>query len=62
MPPLRTVCVYAGSSSGADPRYAEAAAALAAEIGRRGLGVVYGGGMVGLMGVVADAALAAARP
>ncbi len=62
MPPLRTVCVYAGSSSGADPRYAEAAAALAAEIGRRGLGVVYGGGMVGLMGVVADAALAAGAP
>ena len=62
MPPLRTVCVYAGSSPGADPRYAEAAAALAAEIGRRGLGVVYGGGMVGLMGVVADAALAAGAP
>jgi uncharacterized protein (TIGR00730 family) len=59
VPPLRTVCVYAGSSPGADPRYAQAATALGAEVGRRGLGLVYGGGMVGLMGVVADAALAA---
>ena len=62
MPPLRTICVYAGSSPGADPRYIEAAAALGREIGRRGMGVVYGGGMVGLMGVVADAALAAGAP
>jgi uncharacterized protein (TIGR00730 family) len=62
VPPLRTICVYAGSSPGADPRYAEAAAALGREIGRRGMGVVYGGGMVGLMGVVADAALAAGAP
>jgi uncharacterized protein (TIGR00730 family) len=59
MPALGTICVYAGSSPGADPRFAEAASALGREIGRRGLGVVYGGGMVGLMGVVADAALAA---
>jgi uncharacterized protein (TIGR00730 family) len=62
VPELRTICVYAGSSPGADPRYAEAAAALGREIGRRGMGVVYGGGMVGLMGVVADAALAAGAP
>jgi uncharacterized protein (TIGR00730 family) len=62
VPPLRTVCVYAGSSPGADPRYAQAATALGAEVGRRGLGLVYGGGMVGLMGVVADAALAAGAP
>jgi uncharacterized protein (TIGR00730 family) len=54
--------VYAGSSPGADPRYALAASALAEEIARRGLGIVYGGGMVGLMGVVADAALAAGAP
>ena len=59
---LRTICVYAGSSPGADPRYAEAAAALGREIGHRGMGIVYGGGMVGLMGVVADAALAAGAP
>ena len=62
MPALSTVCVYAGSYPGADPRYAEAAEALAWEIGRRGLGIVYGGGSVGLMGVLADAALAAGAP
>jgi uncharacterized protein (TIGR00730 family) len=62
VPTLRTICVYAGSSPGADPAYAEAAATLAREIGRRGLGVVYGGGTVGLMGVVADAALAVGAP
>ena len=62
MPALRTVCVYAGSYPGADPRYAEAAEALAQEIGRRGLGIVYGGGSVGLMGVLADAGLAAGVP
>jgi uncharacterized protein (TIGR00730 family) len=52
------VCVFAGSSSGADPAYAEAAARLARAIVAAGHGVVYGGGRVGLMGVVADAALA----
>ncbi len=62
MPELRTVCVYAGSSPGADPAYAAAAAALGAEIGRRGMGMVYGGGSVGLMGIAADAALAAGAP
>jgi uncharacterized protein (TIGR00730 family) len=62
VPALRTVCVYAGSNPGADPRYALSAAALAREIARRGLGVVYGGETVGLMGVVADAALAAGAP
>ena len=54
--------MYAGSSPGADPRYGLGASALAEEIARRGLGIVYGGGMVGLMGVVADAALAAGAP
>jgi len=62
VPELRTVCVYAGSSPGADPAYAEAAAALGREIGRRGMGMVYGGGTVGLMGIAADAALAAGAP
>lgn len=62
MPALRTVCVYAGSSTGADPAYAAAAEALGAEIARRGLGMVYGGGTVGLMGVVAEAALAGGAP
>lgn len=56
---MRRVCVFAGSSAGARPAYAAAARALAAELARRGLGIVYGGGSVGLMGVLADAALAA---
>lgn len=56
---LTRVCVYAGSSPGADSRYAKAAARVGAELARRGIGLIYGGGSVGLMGVVADAALAA---
>jgi uncharacterized protein (TIGR00730 family) len=59
---LRTICVYAGSSPGADPAYAEAAATLGAEIARRGMGMVYGGGSVGLMGIAATAALEAGAP
>ena len=57
--PLRSVCAFAGSSVGARPDYAEAAAALGREVGARGLRLVYGGGAVGLMGVLADAALEA---
>jgi uncharacterized protein (TIGR00730 family) len=53
------VCVFCGSSRGADPAYAEAAEALAAELVRREIGLVYGGGSVGLMGIVADAVLEA---
>ncbi|KLU08764.1 MULTISPECIES: TIGR00730 family Rossman fold protein [unclassified Kocuria] len=53
------LAVYTGASLGSDPLFAEAAAAFATELARRGVGVVYGGGHVGLMGVVADAALAA---
>jgi hypothetical protein len=56
---LRRVCVFSGSSPGARPEYAAAARALGAALGRRGLGLVYGGAKVGLMGVVADAVLAA---
>ncbi|MBV1703358.1 MAG: TIGR00730 family Rossman fold protein [Hyphomicrobiales bacterium] len=55
---LRRICVFCGSSPGRDPRHAEAARAFGGEIARRGLGLVYGGGAVGLMGIVADAALA----
>jgi len=55
---VRSLCVYCGSSPGADPAYAEAAAALGALVARRGMALVYGGGHVGLMGVVAEAALA----
>ena len=53
------ICVYAGSSFGASPDYSAAATALGAACARRGLGVVYGGGGVGLMGVLADATLSA---
>ena len=53
------VCIYAGSNPGRDPAYAEAAAALAELLAGRGIGIVYGGGKVGLMGVLADAGLAA---
>ena len=53
------VCVYSGSSFGASHRYASAASAFGAACAQRGLRIVYGGGSVGLMGVLADAALAA---
>ena len=55
---LRRVCVFCGSSPGRLDAYREAAAAFGTELAARGLGLVYGGGNVGLMGVVADAALA----
>lgn len=55
---MKRICVFAGSSTGIRPEYAQAAQALAAELARRGLGLVYGGGSVGLMGVLADTALA----
>src|SRR6516165_8170677 len=54
---LRAVCVFCGSSSPADPRYLDAARALGALVAGRGVTLVYGGGSVGLMGEVADAAL-----
>jgi hypothetical protein len=53
------VCVYAGSAPGAQPAYVRAATALAAALARRGSGVVYGGGSLGLMGALADGTLAA---
>ena len=56
---MRSVCVYCGSNAGSRPVYAERAAALGTRLAREGLALVYGGGNVGLMGIVADAALAA---
>lgn len=56
---MRSVCVFCGSSPGRDPRYAAQAAVLARELAARGIGVVFGGGSVGLMGVLADHVLAA---
>ncbi len=56
---MKRVCVFCGSSAGARKEYGEAAQRLAAALARRGLGLVYGGGNVGLMGMVADAMLQA---
>ena len=55
---MKRICVFCGSNAGARSEYAEAARALATVLAERKLGIVYGGGNVGLMGVVADAALA----
>lgn len=56
---MKRVCVYCGSRPGKNGAYATAAADLGRLLGERRIGVVYGGGQVGLMGVIADAALAA---
>jgi uncharacterized protein (TIGR00730 family) len=56
---LTSVCVYCGSGIGARPAYGEAARALGTAMGRAGIRLVYGGGSVGLMGIMAEAALAA---
>ena len=55
---LSAIAVYCGSNHGADPAYAQAASALGRLLAERGIRLVYGGGHVGLMGVLADAALA----
>lgn len=59
MPKIRRVCVYCGSRPGVRPAYAEAAGTLGRLLAEAGIGLVTGGGRVGLMGVVADAVLAA---
>ena len=56
---MKSACVYCGSNTGSRPVYAERAAELGSRLAHEGLAVVYGGGNVGLMGIVADAALAA---
>ena len=56
---MKSVCVFCGSSIGADDAYRDAAAELGGLLAHRQIRLVYGGGKVGLMGVVADAALAA---
>jgi len=56
---MQRLCVFCGSSSGVHKEYAEAAAHLGKIIAESGIGLVTGGGQVGLMGVVSDAALAA---
>jgi uncharacterized protein (TIGR00730 family) len=57
--PIRSVCVFCGSSAGRLPEYAAAARELGQLLAKRNLRLVYGGGNVGLMGILADAALAA---
>jgi len=59
MPRIRRLCVYCGSSGAVDRQYREAASELGARLAAAGVGLVYGGGRVGLMGILADAALAA---
>ena len=56
---MKAVCVYCGSNAGSRPSYAARAAALGTRLAQEKLALVYGGGNVGLMGIVADAALAA---
>ena len=56
---MNRLAVYCGSATPADPRYLELAAEVGRTLAQRGIGVVYGGGRRGLMGAVADAALAA---
>ena len=54
---MKRVCVFCGSNNGFRPQYADAAIAMAAAMVQRGLGLVYGGGNVGLMGTIADAVM-----
>ena len=55
---MNTICVYCGSNTGGDPAYAAQAKALGTRLAAENLTLVYGGGNVGLMGIVADAVLA----
>ena len=54
---MKRLAVYCGASMGKDPAFADTARALGQEMAHRGIGLVYGGGKLGLMGVVADAVL-----
>ncbi len=55
--PLRKLAVFCGSATPEDPRYVALARSVGAELARRGIGVVYGGGRLGLMGALAEGAL-----
>ncbi|MDR3469339.1 MAG: TIGR00730 family Rossman fold protein [Xanthobacteraceae bacterium] len=56
-PQIRTVCVYCGSGAGTNPKFTEAAVQFGRLLAEAGIGLVYGGGAVGLMGAVATAVL-----
>ena len=58
--PMKRLCVYCGSSRGNDPVYAAAATELAQVMAEKGINLVYGGGRIGLMGVLADYPIALA--
>lgn len=62
MSTIRSICVYCGSSPGRQPLYVEAGQALGRSIAQAGLRLVYGGGTKGIMGAVADGAMAAGGP
>ncbi|HEV8401436.1 MAG TPA: TIGR00730 family Rossman fold protein [Candidatus Limnocylindrales bacterium] len=55
---MRRICVFCGASPGRRPAYLELATSVGSGLAARGIGLVYGGGRVGMMGAVADAALA----
>lgn len=55
---MKRICVFCGSNSGANPAFAEAARQLGRLLAQRGIGLVYGGGCVGLMGEIADSVMA----
>ncbi|MEY5014666.1 MAG: hypothetical protein RIS92_1024 [Verrucomicrobiota bacterium] len=57
--PMKRLCIYCGSSSGSNPKHRQAATDLGTLLASMGIGIVYGGGRVGLMGILADAALCA---
>jgi uncharacterized protein (TIGR00730 family) len=59
VPAIGSICVFCGASAGGDEAYRGAAATVGATLAKRGIRLVYGGGRLGLMGAVADAALAA---
>jgi uncharacterized protein (TIGR00730 family) len=56
---MKRICVFCGSSAGVRPEYADAARATGLALAERGIGLVYGGGRVGLMGIVADTVMRA---
>jgi uncharacterized protein (TIGR00730 family) len=57
MSELRTICVYCGSGPGTNPHFMDAARALGKSLAENGIGLVYGGGSIGLMGAIANTAL-----
>ncbi len=56
---MKRICVFCGSNKGARPEYSDSAVRLGRELARRGIGLVYGGGNVGLMGILAESTLSA---